>query len=164
MASKSPKRTTSKTCPGREERSPKGQSKKTITKAQATTKKGGKRAKVEKVPEHTHAVASAFQESAEEALELLVESRLFQSIETADDDATTQLLTQIYADLHEASFDGLIKYTKDLELPLSWVPGPADTSVSGWLRHSVQSRLILHTQEMFSVIGKSSAIFKKSYC
>ncbi|KAI4127681.1 MAG: hypothetical protein LQ347_004498 [Umbilicaria vellea] len=152
MAPTSPKRTASKTSPGCKERSPKGQSKKTIAKAQATSKKDKNRAKVEKVRERTHAVASAFEENAEEAHELLVESSLFQSIETADEDATTQLLTQIYADLHEASFDGLIKYTKDLKLPLSWVPDPANTSVSGWLRHSVQSRLILHTQEMFSVI------------
>lgn len=164
MASTSPKRTASKTSPGREERSPKGQSKKTIAKAQATSKKGRKRAKVEKEPKHTHAAASAFQESAEKAHGLLDESRLFQSIETADDDATTQLLAQIYADLHDSSFDGLTKYTKDLKVPLSWVPDPADKSVSGWLTLSVQSRLILHTQEMFSVIGKSSAIFESSNC
>ena len=158
MGSKGSKQRASTPSPDRKVRTPKGQSKKTIDKTQATPKKGGKRAKVPKEQELTYAAAVAFQESAGKPHEDLVESTLFQSIETADEDATTQLLAQIYADLHEASFDGLTKYTKDLKLPPSWVPDPADTSVSGWLRHSVQSRLTLHTQEMFSVIGKLLAI------
>lgn len=167
MGSKNSKETASKTKPDRKNRSPKGQSKKIIGKRRAnkpiskrrlTPKKGGRRATVAEEAELTHDVASAFQKSAEQPHEDLAESILFQSIETADDDATTQLLTQIYADLHEASFNGLPKYTKNMKLPPLWVPNPADTSVSGWLTHSVQSRLILHTQEMFSVIGKSIAI------
>lgn len=158
MGSKSFKQKTSKACLGRKDGTSKGLSKKTIDKGQPTPKKGGKRPKVAEGQELMFAAASTFQKSASRPHEDLDKSRLFQSIETADDDATTQLLSQIYADLHEVSFDGLTKYTKDLKLPPFWVPDPADASDSGWLRHSVQSRLILHTQEMFSVIGKSPAI------
>ncbi|SLM40479.1 SET domain [Lasallia pustulata] len=152
MGSKSFKQKTSKACLGRKDGTSKGLSKKTIDKGQPTPKKGGKRPKVAEGQELMFAAASTFQKSASRPHEDLDKSRLFQSIETADDDATTQLLSQIYADLHEVSFDGLTKYTKDLKLPPFWVPDPADASDSGWLRHSVQSRLILHTQEMFSVI------------
>lgn len=154
MGSKSLKQTASKTSLDVKCWTPKGQSKKIIDKGQATPKKVGRPAKAARGPELTYAAGSAFRKTDEKAHEDLVESRLFQSIATADDDATTQLLAQIYADLHETSFDGLTKYTKDLKLLLSWVPDPANTSVGDWLRHSVQSRLILHTHEMFSVIGK----------
>ncbi|MCJ1305581.1 hypothetical protein MMC08_008395, partial [Hypocenomyce scalaris] len=152
MGSSGPKQTASKTGRGGKRGTVKGHSRRTITKVQAPLKKGGKQAKAAKRNPQRDAVESAFQESDQRPYKDLAESKLFQGIETADDDATTQLLSQIYADLHEASFDALTTHTKDFTLASAGVPDSADTYLSSRLKYSVQSRLILHTQEMFSVI------------
>ena len=159
MGSNGPKQTASKTGRGGKRGTVKCHSRRTINKVQAPLKKGGKQAKAAKRNPQRDAVESAFQESDQSPYKDLVESKLFQGIETADDDATTQLLSQIYADLHEASFDALTTHTKDFTLASAGVPDSADMYLSSRLKYSVQSRLILHTQEMFSVIGKPSTIF-----
>ena len=161
MGSNGPKQTASKTRRSGKHGTVKGHSRRTINKVQAPLKKGGKSAKAAKRNPQRDAVESAFQESDQNPYKDLVESKFFQSIETADadDDATTQLLSQIYADLHEASFDALTTHTKDFTLASAGAPDSAHMYLSSRLKYSVQSRLILHTQEMFSVIGKPSTIF-----